>query len=362
VELGIKNGESDKMNKFLSEIICQPKSLEVTLDYYSSTEGEKRLKKIQELFHKENFQQIIFTGMGSSFFTSYAAACLFNSVGIHSFVVNTSELLYYHFALVTEKTLIVCISQSGESFEVVKLLKKLPANIFCIGVTNEEKSTLSMTAKVSLLSKAGREEMTSTKTYTSISLVTFILGWYLTGKWGQGKISQVKKLITGFGELLTGHENLVKDIFDFLGDIKFLQFIGRGPSYSTVLQSELMFKEAAKVAAAGTLGGEFRHGPMEMVKPGFKSILFAAEGKTYNQSIKMAGDIAKYNGKVLIITNKDPKISDSNINAILINQPDEYLYSIQSIIPVQLIVNHLALVKGFEPGNFVNGGKVTLME
>jgi glucosamine--fructose-6-phosphate aminotransferase (isomerizing) len=99
-----------------------------------------------------------------------------------------------------------------------------------------------------------------------------------------------------------------------------------------------------------------------MVKPGFKSVLFAAAGITYNQSIKMAADIAKFNGKVLLITNKDPKISDSNIKVILINQPDEYLYSIQSIIPVQLMVNKLALIEGYEPGNFVHGGKVTLAE
>ena len=72
---------------------------------------------------------MIFTGMGSSYFTSYAAACLFNSLGIHSYAINTSELLYYHKSLITEKTLIVCISQSGESFEVVKFLEMLPGKI-----------------------------------------------------------------------------------------------------------------------------------------------------------------------------------------------------------------------------------------
>jgi glucosamine--fructose-6-phosphate aminotransferase (isomerizing) len=350
------------MNRFLDEILEQPKSLKVTLDYYSSSEGEKRLKDVKELFNKENFQQIIFTGMGSSYFTSYAASCLFNSLGIHSFVINTSELLYYHFSLITEKTLVVCISQSGESYEVVKFLKQLPANTSCIGITNEEKSTLSVKTQLSLLSKAGREEMTSTKTYTSLTLVTFILGWYLSGKWDNDKKSRVKGIAAGFENLLAGHEKLVADIFNFFGDIEFLQFIGRGPTYSAVSQSELMFKEAGKLPSAGTLGGEFRHGPMEMVKLGFKSILFAANGKTYNQSIKMASDIAKYNGKVLIITNRDPEISDSNIKTILINEPDEYLFAIQSIVPVQLMVNHLAVIEGYEPGNFVHGGKVTLAE
>lgn len=336
-------------------------SLGSTLDYYAGKTGEEKLKRIRNLYQKGRFQEIIFTGMGSSYFASYAASCLFNGAGIHSYVMNASELLYYHFSLITEKTLIVCVSQSGESFEVVKLLERLPKNISCIGISNEEKSSLTTKVSELLLSKAGREEMTSTKTYTSITLVMFILGWFLADVWEKEKILQIRKLITDTEELLASYEDLITNEFDSFGGIEFLQFIGRGPSFSTALQSELMLKEAAKVPAAGTLGGEFRHGPMEMVKLGFRAIIFAA-GKTYAQSIKMATDIAKYKGKVMIITNQNPRISDKNIRIITIKQPDEYLFTIESIIPVQLMVNHLALAKGLVPGNFVNGGKVTLSE
>lgn len=350
------------MNRFLTEILEQPKSLKDTLDYYSGQVGKMQLEIIGEFFNRGNFQEIIFTGMGSSYFTSYAASCLFSSLGIHSFALNTSELLYNNFSLITDKTLIVCVSQSGDSVEIVKLLEKLPGNISFIGVSNEEKSSLSIKSRMTLFSKAGREEMTSSKTYTSTILVLFILGWFLSKKWNNEKILQIKKLTSQTSELIENYKNLISNEFDFLGDVDFLQFIGRGPLFSSALQSELMFKEASQVPASATLGGEFRHGPMEMVKAGFKSILFAAEGNTYDQSIKMAVDIAKYQGKVIIITNKSPHISDNNIRIILIDQPDEYLFTIQSIIPVQLMVNYLALSKGHEPGNFVHGGKVTLTE
>lgn len=362
MELGIKNGESNKMNKFLSEILEQPNSLEVTLQYYCSPEGKSRLQSVKELYQKGNYQTVIFTGMGSSFFTSYAASCLFNSVGVHSFAVNTSELLYYHSSLINENTLVVCVSQSGESYEVVKYLEQMPKNVFCLGITNEENSTLSSKANISLLSKAGCEEMTSTKTYTSLTLVLYILGWYLAGKWGDDKVEKIKKLISGTGSLLTQPDNLAEDIFNFIGDVNYLQFIGRGPSYSSALQSELMFKEAGKLPASGSLGGEFRHGPIEMVKPGFVAILYAASGATYQQSIKMAVDIAGFGGKVLLITDQKPDIYEKNIKVILIDQADEYLFSIQCVIPAQLMVNKLALKEGLEPGNFIHGGKVTLAE
>lgn len=350
------------MNRFLAEILSQPKSFEETLDFYCSVEGENRLKQIKELYHNLKSNQIVFTGMGSSYFTSYAAACLFNSIGIHSYAINTSELLYYHTSLVNDKTLTVCISQSGESIEVIKLLEMLPKNIFRVGISNEDISPLSKLVNVSLLSRAGKEEMTSTKTYTTIILVISILGWYLKGNWDQSKIEVIKKLISETKALLSKYKDSIQKEYDFLGDMKFIQFIGRGPSYATAMQSELMFKEAAKTPAAGTLGGEFRHGPMEMVGSEFRSILFAAKGKTYEQSIRMASDIAKFKGRVLLITNNDPQLKDKNIRVVTISQANEFLFSIVNIIPVQLMINHLALTKGFEPGNFVHGGKVTLTE
>ena len=362
MELGIKDGESNEMNKFLTEILEQPESLNSTLDYYAGGTGEKILRSVRDLFQKGKLQEIIFTGMGSSYFASYAASCLFNNLGIRSIAMETSELLYYNFSIINEKTLLMLASQSGESVEVVKLLEKIPEDVSCIGISNEEKTSLSGRVRELLLSKAGREEMTSTKTYTAMILVMSILGWYLAGLWGKEKIQQVKKLVNDTEKLLASYKDSIVEELNFLGDTEFMQFIGRGPSYATALQSELMFKEAAREAASGTLGGEFRHGPMEMVNHGFKSILFTAEGKTYRQSVKMAADIAKYKGKVVMITNCDPHIVDSNIRTITINQPDEYLFAIQNVIPVQLMVNHLALAKGLVPGDFVNGGKVTLSE
>ncbi len=351
------------MNKFLVEILEQPESINATLSYYLSNAGKARLKELQGLLHKGEFQRMLITGMGSSYFASYAASSLFNRLGFHTCAMNTSELLHYHFPVITERTVLVCVSQSGESYEVVKLLEKLPEEVMCVGVTNEEKSTLTSKTKGVLLTQAGKEEMTSTKTYTATTLVMFILGWYLAGVWGDEKVQQIRKLMSGVQETLTERKSLIGKMLDFFGEIHFMQFIGRGPTYSTALQSELMFKEAARIAAAGSFGGEFRHGPMEMVRPGFKSVLFAAEGKTYNQSMKMAADIAGYQGKAVVITNKNIRdASDKNMMVIAMDQPDEYLFSIQSIIPVQLLVNDLALSNGYEPGRFVHGGKVTLAE
>ena len=101
---------------------------------------------------------------------------------------------------------------------------------------------------------------------------------------------------------------------------------------------------------------------MEMVGEGFKAILFAARGNTLLQSIKMAEDICEYGGKVLLITNEKKTFQNEKIMQIYIDEPDEYLFSILSIIPVQLFIDSYAKSKGYEAGSFSRGAKVTEIE
>ena len=350
------------MNKFLDEILEQPDSLKETLEFYENEAGKNLLRKITLLYKNKKNTDIILTGMGSSFFTSYLTSCLLNEYGISACAINASELLHYHFSLIKKNTLLVCVSQSGESYEIVKILERLTQNTTCLAITNEESSILAQKGSEVLLSKAGHEEMTSTKSYISIALVMLIFSWDLAGKWTTGKRAKVRQLINTFDKLLTSYKKWMPEITRFLGEYDYIEIIGRGASYSSVLQGALMFKEAVRIPAGGILGGEFRHGPMEMVKKGFRAIVFAPEGNTFDQSIRMALDIAKFNGKVILLTNADLKFSEPNIHVFRIPVKDEYLFAISGIIPLQLIVNFRAINLGLKPGYFTRGAKITKVE
>jgi len=350
------------MNKFLQEIMEQPLAIENLLDFYTGQEGEMLIGKVKKIINDNRFEQFIFTGMGSSYFISHAASILFNELKMNSFAINTSELLHYNLSLLSQKTLLICISQSGESFEIKEIVINLPANVHCIGIVNDEQSILAKKAEVTLPCKAGVEEMTSTKTFTGTSLVSFVLGWYLSGKWNKEKIKQISTLADGFKKSLLNHQTSAAEMLSFIGYLPTIQIIARGPSFSAASQSALMFKEALHIPASGILGGEFRHGPMEMVSEGFKAILFAAKGRTYPQSIKMAEDIARFGGKVLLITNENNNPPKRNILHIFIDEPDEYLFSVHGVVPVQLFIDLYAKSNGFEAGSFSRGTKVTLDE
>ncbi|MCA9734250.1 MAG: SIS domain-containing protein [Deferribacteres bacterium] len=350
------------MNPFLTEIFEQPEALRDTLEFYTSTTGIQLLDDAYKLNQTYNKTRLLFTGMGSSYFAAYNSVCLLSNLGISSCLVNASELLHYNRSLLNNDVLPVFVSQSGESYEIAELLKCIPRNRACIGVTNETASALGKRARVTLLTKAGREEMTSTKTFVSTILVMLIFAWRMAGKWEEDKMQRALQVIYMFEALLDSAGQLLDSIMSFLGDFDFIELIGRGPAFPAAQQSALMFKEATRTAAEGILGGEFRHGPMEMVAEGFVSVIFAAKGKTFGQSLTMAMDIAKFGGKVLIITDSADAIQYSNLYVLRIPNADENYFSILSILPLQLIVNQHALNKGVEPGQFINGAKVTMIE
>jgi len=350
------------MKKFLDEILEQPDALKETLEFYEGEVGKNLLQKAIGLYKDREITEIILTGMGSSFFSSYLASCLLNEYGIRAYAINASELLHYHRSLLNKNTLLVCVSQSGESYEIVKIVQNLPEDVTCLAITNEQASTLSQKGSEVLLSKAGHEEMTSSKSYVSVTLVKLIFSWALAGRWSSKQGASVRQLINSIEELLSSYKNWMPEISRFLGDYDHIEIIGRGPSYASVLQGALMFREAVRKPAGGNLGGEFRHGPMEMVKEGFRAVVFAPEGPTFDQSIKMALDIARFKGKVIIITNSDLQFSKPNVHVFRIPIKDEYLFAIGSIVPLQFMVNFRAIDLGLKPGFFIRGAKITKVE
>ncbi|WP_321436442.1 SIS domain-containing protein [uncultured Bacteroides sp.] len=350
------------MSEFLKEIREQPTALRDTLLYYLQGDGAEKLKSVVDIWNTGKYDKIIFTGMGSSFFISYAATCLLNKHSITSFAINAGELLHYQLSLLNSKSLLVCISQSGESFEIVNLIQKLPKDITIISVCNEEKSFLAEHTEISLLSKAGKEDMTSTKTFVSSYLVIYILSLALVREFDDKIVSKIEKMISVVDFLINHSCQWLSDSMTLLAHTPFIQLIGRGPIYATVKQSALMFMEATGTPSSGTLGGEFRHGPMEMVKDGFKAIVFAPSGETYDQSVSMAKDISKYGGKVIFITNISSMFDDKNIFNITIPFLDSDLFAIPAVIPLQLIVNQWALENNIIPGAFTRGAKVTAIE
>ncbi|MGQ9632131.1 MAG: SIS domain-containing protein [bacterium] len=350
-------------NIFLREIREQPEVLRVNLDLYSGEEG-KVLREARALY-EVGCRNVVFTGMGSSFFVGYTACGYLNGRGIPAFTVEAGELLHYNLGCISEDTLVVAVSQSGESIEVRRIIEELGRRrdkIRILGVTNNQSSFVAENCDLTLLTHCGEERATSSKTYVATLEVLLFLADALAGGSIEDKYEEFDALIGYHSELLDRWGEIAEPMLKFLGDIPYINLIGRGPSLSSALQGALILKEAANVYAEGISGGGYRHGPMELARENYRAAVFAPRGETSALNLRLAKEIADFGGLTLLITNEDVKASSRNLHIVKLKAVDEYLSPLLEILPMEMLACTIAEKKGIKPWSFSRISKTTTRE
>ena len=346
------------MNAFLKDVLSQPDSIRGSLDTLISEGSIDKLKEIDG----RKFKKILFTGMGSSNFCSYGASILLNQNGYTSMVMSASEVLYYEMNLINEKTLLVLVSQSGESGEVVKLIRKIPDSITVVAITNNANSTLGRRGNYTFILSVADEESVTTRTYLSSLMIVDLLAKALLGRLNEGFIDDIRKSIDNLEDFLSSYAETSEKIREFISEPPYFCIIGRGYSLSTVRAGALFIREVAKYPSLDFDSGEFRHGPFEMINKDFYAMIFAPDGPTYELNVGLAINIAKHKGKAILVTNRKTEINDKNVLVIEQKPSPEILAPFNEVAPLQLLANCLAESKNLEVGKFLLSSKITTVE
>jgi len=365
------------MDEFLDEILSQPQALLDTYHYLKDS-CQSQFQELKKKIKEEKISKFIFTGMGSSYFSSYIPYYLLNQSGFYSEMREAGEFLLYSFPKIEtnffDKTAIVLISQSGESGEVIHLLEKINSienPPLTIGITNNPKSTLSTNTNMTFLIKAGVEKSVTSKSYTCTLLLLYVL---------------VKDLIDDFlskNENSLEIENLIKEINDFLKDrekieifynnllsfygseIDCLEILARGPSLSTAYQAALNFKEIVKKLSEANPCSTFRHGGIECLNKNSKLVIISSEQNNFKLNIHLIKRMIKdWNcGKILHITNlysDDITLNNSpKIISFMHHIKNPFLSPIMEIIILQLFFYKIAEKNDLTPGKFYYSEKIT---
>ena len=159
--------------EYLRDILNQPQALEKTLEMLG---GLKELQGLAVALSKGKFQRIVLTGMGSSFHALHPLNLQLISHGFTAIMVETSELVHYRDRFFDPKTLIVAVSQSGQSAEIVRLAAVNRKRSAVIAVTNTPESPLVEHATAALFTQAGPEFSVSCKTYVTALMALKWLG------------------------------------------------------------------------------------------------------------------------------------------------------------------------------------------
>jgi len=348
----------DKADYFLEEILSQPQVLRATLDRY--LEDATLLRPVRRAMEQE-MHWVLLTGMGSSYFGAYPACIYLNEHGLPAIMVEASELLHYYQDLISDRVLVVLASQSGETAEARKLLDEVGDRTLVTSVTNDAKSYVTRNSDLPFFLYAGQEDGPASKTYTSTLMVLLLCAMALTSSVDRQRVEGLYAAVEAMEGFLEQWRERIDGLIDFLGEANSLTLLGRGPSVASAMAGALVLKETAKMRAEGMSAGQFRHGPLEEVSPGFAAVVFAVKGRTRDLNLRIAYDIAEFGGKVVLI-GTGAQSQQERIFNLRLPVLEEFYSPLLEIVPIQLLAWRIATEKGLRPGRFKHMGKITYHE
>lgn len=335
-----KESEKGKYDHFLlKEIHEQPRVIE-TIAINHREEAQKLARLIKDAYGT------FMLGCGTASYAALAGTYLFSRIAkVHVNFSIGSEFSYLE-DYITAKTLVVPISQSGETMDVVVPVaraKRRGAKIAAI--VNVLGSTLYRQADYKFLLDAGVENaVVSTKSYTAMLSLLLLAAYSLAGKQALGenllqKAAQNIQLVLG--------ANFLKSIKKLATELKrdlHMYIIGRGLAYPTALEASLKMKETSLVHAEGFAGGELKHGVIALIEKGTPTIVFAPNDDTYDDVISNAQEIKARGGMIIGIGPKNNQVFDRFLETADINEAT----MLPQVVIAQLLAYYLALAKGIK--------------
>ncbi|MBN1913623.1 MAG: glutamine--fructose-6-phosphate transaminase (isomerizing) [Candidatus Omnitrophica bacterium] len=341
----------------LKEINEQPKVLENILS--QRIKKDKRRVFFEELKIKEkelcSVKNITIIACGTAYHAGLCGKYILERVCRIPVNVDLSSEFRYRDAILSKNTLVVAISQSGETADTLaaaKEARRKKASV--LAICNVLGSTLVRESDGVIYTHAGPEiGVASTKAYTAQLAVLYLLAIYLVQLKGAQANPTISRLITA----LRLCPALMKKVLKAQGSIKswarkhsnfgsFL-FLGRNINYPSALEGALKLKEISYIPAEGYAAGEMKHGPIALIDEYRAVVCIATESVLYEKMISNIQEIHSRRGKLMIIASEgNKKIKDLSQEVIFIPKINELFSPLIAALPLQLLAYHVAVKRG----------------
>lgn len=336
---------------YLKDLLDQPQALRRAVE---GLPGNSALDSLAAGLAGGVFRRVVLTGMGSSLHALYPLHLALNRHGAASFWVETAELLLGFEALYQPDTLLVAVSQSGQSAEIVQLLERAGEFGHVLGVTNNAGSALGQKAGSLLLLHAGAESTVSCKSYVTTLAVLHWLGVVLCQGGRARALDDLKPLERAVGDYLEQWRGHVEELIALTCGVQSIFVTGRGQSLATTGTAGLILKESTRRHAEGMSCAAFRHGPMEMAGSQVLVLVFDGDPRASLLNRRLVEDVNRGGGRAFLAG--VPGVS-SGAFKLPATSPD--LQPVAEILPVQMLSLALAARDGREAGRFERASKIT---
>jgi glucosamine--fructose-6-phosphate aminotransferase (isomerizing) len=341
----------------LKEIYEQPRSIRDCLrGRIYPQQGKVQLGGIKEYTEKlKNVDRIIIIACGTSWHAGLVGEYLIEEYARVPVEVEYASEFRYRNPIITEKDLVIAISQSGETADTmaaIELAKEKGATIF--GICNVVGASIPRTTHAGVYTHAGPEiGVASTKAFTAQVSVLTLIAFYIAQQ--RGKITQ-SKLVEYLTELnqipqlveeaLKCNDHVIKIAAKFKDSTNCL-FLGRGSSFPVALEGALKLKEISYIHAEGYPAAEMKHGPIALIDDDMPVVVIATLSSSYEKVISNIQEVKARKGHVIaIVTEGDTEVRDMADYVIEIPQTHEAFVPLIATIPLQLLAYHIAVMRG----------------
>jgi glucosamine--fructose-6-phosphate aminotransferase (isomerizing) len=338
---------------YLRDILDQPRALEAT---HRRLQSSPKLDAIAHRLADGGYQRVVLSGMGSSHHGLHPIHLRLVGDGIPAVMVESSELLHYQRRLLEEHTLLVLVSQSGRSAEILRLLEQTRGRLEILGVTNTADSPLAREATAVVLTHAGEEATVACKTHLAAQMALAWLGTLLLGADLEGARAELAGVVSGVRGYLKEWRTHVTELARLIDGVRVVYFAGRGPSLGAACTAGLITKEATHLPSEGLGSAAFRHGPMEILDDTVFLLALAGEARTRDLNESLVSDVRAAGGRAQLAA------EDAEIPALRLPAASDLTRPVVELLPVEMITLALAGLAGREAGTFRIGGKVTTTE
>ena len=307
--------------------------------------GEKTTSAIlQTADYLKHSKNIYITGSGTSYNSALIAKQVFSKYAkIKTEPIMSSELQFSPDSI-EENSILIAISQSGESADVLEAVKiAKAAHCKIISIVNLLTSSLARESDVVIGMNCGPEiGVAATKSFTSQLVIIYKIVKELTSSQFDVNFEEMSKSISSLLENPKKIQQIAKD----LKDVWDIYVLGRGIHYPIAIEASLKLKELTYIHAEGIAGGELKHGPLALMDSSVFVIILNPNDSTYNDTLTSAREIKARGAKIIGISDIESDVYDYWIS---IPKTNEESYPISEIIPIQLLSYYAALEKDTDP-------------
>jgi len=340
----------------LKEIHEQPDALRNAmrgrLDY---EEGSSKLGglNLQQRELRE-IKRIVITACGTSWHAGLIGEYMIEELARIPVEVEYASEFRYRSPIMEPGTIMLAISQSGETIDTLAAIKEAKKHgTTVLGIVNVVGSTIARETAAGVYIHAGPEiGVASTKAFTAqvsvLSLITLMLARmrHLSVQQGQEFIQAIEQIPEKVEKIL-GAEDKIKKIAEQYSKKNNFLYLGRGINFPVALEGALKLKEISYIHAEGYPAAEMKHGPIALIDENMPVVVIALKDPAYDKIMSNISEIRARNGQLIAIaTEGDTEIAEKANHVIYVPETHRLLTPLLSVIPLQLLAYHMALLRG----------------